>query len=288
MKFQKSIIDLVKERTSTRTYDKREIDKASIQNLCDYLYEINASAKIKARFLFISTYENQQNSKTAENKSDDSGEKLGTYGMISGAQSYIVGILDKDEKDVVTFGYLFEEIVLFLTDIGLQTCWLGGTFNRDDFKKMMTLNDNEFMAIISPVGYKKDKQRIAEIAIRKAIGANKRKPWDQLFFNMTNEVPLEKKIAGEYSTPLEMVRLAPSASNKQPWRVINNESGYHFFLSRTKGYGLPGFDVQKNDIGIAMCHFELSAIESGLNGCWVYDRDAATPDEWEYIATWKV
>ena len=37
-------------------------------------------------------------------------------------------------------------------------------------------------------------------------------------------------------TPLEMVRLGPSASNKQPWRIVRKDGFYHFFIQRTKGY----------------------------------------------------
>jgi len=60
-----------------------------------------------------------------------------------------------------------------------------------------------------------------------------------------------------------MVRIAPSASNKQPWRIVKIEGAWHFFLERTKGYGdgiifklLKLADIQRLDMGIAMCHFE--------------------------------
>lgn len=33
-------------------------------------------------------------------------------------------------------------------------------------------------------------------------------------------MPLEKEEAGNYEAALEMVRIAPSASNKQPWRIL--------------------------------------------------------------------
>jgi len=71
---------------------------------------------------------------------------------------------------------------------------------------------------------------------------------------------------------LEAVRLAPSASNKQPWRlVITAESRIdlpraHLYLQRTPGYGtglmskfvkLP--DIQMVDMGIALSHLVLVA-----------------------------
>ena len=83
------------------------------------------------------------------------------------------------------------------------------------------------------------------------------------------------------------VRLGPSASNKQPWRIIKDENVYHFFLCRTKGYGVSSYDMQKNDIGIAKCHFELSANELGLKGSWVEIKDISTQNDWEYCCSWS-
>ena len=82
-------------------------------------------------------------------------DRLGSYGFIKGANTYIVGIMDKDKNDAFEFGYVFEKIILFATDLGIQTCWLGGTFNNENFKELAGLNENEFIPIITPVGYKK-------------------------------------------------------------------------------------------------------------------------------------
>jgi nitroreductase len=94
-----------------------------------------------------------------------------------------------------------------------------------------------------------------------------------------------------------MVRLGPSASNKQPWRVMKNGDSWHFFLARTRGYGQGRFrrtgraaDMQRLDMGIAMCHFELAARELGLDGRWVTTVPVIDPpaidDLTEYTASW--
>lgn len=281
MKFENNVIDLIKKRTSTRTFETKEIELKQLQKLESYLTEINEDAivlsGIKAKF-FLSSF------KSTNLKED---KKIGTYGVISGAKTYIVGIVDKDEKNALEFGYLFEKIVLAATDLGLQTCWLGGTFKKSDFVQNMDLPDHETIAIVSPLGYKKKKPRVMETAMRKVIGANKRKPWNELYFDKNIEIPLTEKGADEYAVPLEMVRLGPSASNKQPWRVIKEGEYFHFFLSRTKGYGVAGFDMQLNDIGIAKCHFELSAESLGLYGEWIEKSPGIGSSEWTYVCTWK-
>ena len=92
------------------------------------------------------------------------------------------------------------------------------------------------------------------------------------------------------------MRLAPSASNHQPWRVVEDGDCFHFYLQRTQGYGRgsPAFvlfgvaDLQRVDIGIAMCHFELAARELGLEGQWeAHDPALQKPDDtMEYVVTW--
>ena len=77
-----------------------------------------------------------------------------------------------------------------------------------------------------------------------------------------------------------------SASNKQPWRIIKDENDYRFFICRTEGYGMASYDLQKNDLGIAMCHFELAAQELGLKGDWIKKNPENAPDKWEYVSTW--
>lgn len=277
MEFQKSIIELIKIRTSSRTYDGREIDTIALQKLNTFIMEINAEKIINGRFILA-----QKSHDVLEN-----GQKLGTYGVILGAQSYIVGALEMTEKDAQSFGYLFEKVVLYATELGIQTCWLGGTFKKSDFEKSIVMPENEVIVMVSPIGYKKEKPRIFESVMRSVVGANNRKPWNELFFN-ANYTPMTEQLAGLYAVPLEMVRLGPSASNKQPWRVIHDENRFDFFLCRTKGYGVKNFDLQKNDMGIAKCHFELSANELGLVGEWQDIANMKAKDDWEYAFSWKM
>jgi len=94
---------------------------------------------------------------------------------------------------------------------------------------------------------------------------------------------------------LSWARLGPSASNKQPWRIIQAGNAWHFYLQRTRGYGdsltfkLLGLaDLQRVDMGIAMSHFQLTAAELGLSGQWaVQEPEIKKPDRLtEYIVSW--
>ena len=85
-----------------------------------------------------------------------------------------------------------------------------------------------------------------------------------------------------------MVRLGPSAVNKQPWRVVVTENAAHFYLKRARGFGGGVLDMQKIDVGIALCHFDLAAKEAGLNPIFeLSDPGIAAKDGEEYIATYR-
>ena len=87
-----------------------------------------------------------------------------------------------------------------------------------------------------------------------------------------------------------MVRLAPSAVNKQPWRIVVTENAVHFYLKRSKGFSAgSSLDMQKIDMGIALCHFALAAKESGLNIAFSDNKPEITADsDTEYIASYLI
>ena len=255
---------------------KKDIEPGKVKKLEEFISDINSSIEIKARFM-LAAREIKDNKKT---------EKLGTYGIISGAESFIVGIMDRQEKKVEAFGFNFEKIVLFATDLGLATCWLAGTFSRSDFAKKMDLSGNEFIPVVSPVGYPKSKRRILDSMVRAIAKSSSRKQWDEIFFDKEPDIPIEKSSTGEFEIALEMTRIAPSASNKQPWRIIRDDHGYNFYIFRTKGYKLRNFDVQRSDLGIAMCHFELTLKELNSKGVWQFIKNEHRSDGFDYVSTW--
>ena len=86
---------------------------------------------------------------------------------------------------------------------------------------------------------------------------------------------------------IEMVRWAPSAVNKQPWRVVIGDGCFHFYEKRDRGYEGPSTgDLQKIDVGIALCHFVMGLEEMGKKfEVKVADPGIRTPENVEYIAT---
>jgi nitroreductase len=214
--------------------------------------------------------------------------KLGTYGAIAGASLYLAGSFPRDEPRLEGYGYAFEKALLYATELGLGSCWLAGNVDRRAFSAALELKDGFFIPAVSPLGPPASKPNLKDALIALLIRPRARKAAAELFFGQDGKSPLSEADARRFARPLEALRLAPSARNVQPWRLARMPSGFRFFEKKSPGYaGMMGFDVQRLDIGIAMCHFELSAGEAGLRGRWEYEKDiAAGPDGAAYAVSW--
>ncbi len=181
-------------------------------------------------------------------------EKLGTYGFIKNAPAYLINICQNNKENMLDLGFVFENLVLFLQSNGVNTCWLGGTFHRKKLQLEQNFSGDEFIPVISPVGYSADCQHLVEKIVRKGARSDTRKNFDDLFFH--NDFK-HRIVDSESRDLLEYLRLAPSASNKQPWRVVLSEHKIaHFFIERTPKYGNSlGYDIQMVDMGIALSHY---------------------------------
>ena len=236
--------------------------------------------------------------------SDPKGDKLGTYGIIKDAELYIGAKIKGEEYAPEALGYDFEQLVLYLTDMGLGTCWLGGTFNKGAFAEAMDVQDDEIFTIVSPIGYTADKMSLVEVMMRRGSGGDKRMPWEELFYDSDFGKPIAagdadaaskaESVIGGYADVLEMVRLAPSAVNRQPWRIVVERGdaegikAFHFYQSGIKADDGESVQMHRIDMGIAICHFHLAALEKGLNGYFerMEPGDIDAPENTKYIITW--
>lgn len=276
MVFSKPLEELVKTRRSVRTYTNTPIPQEMKDQISNYIQTLKSPFPAETAFKLIETLQ------------EPNGVKLGTYGMIKGASVFIGAATDNSEFAVEGLGYEFEQLILFLTSHGLGTCWLGGTFNRGEFKKAMGCADGALFPAISPVGYF-ERKSFRETLVRGVARSDTRKAWENLYFEGDFKTPLKSEVAGTYAFPLEMVRLAPSASNKQPWRIVKSGDTYHFYEYKTPGYsGAFNFDMQGIDMGIAACHFHLAVLEKGLKGSfeWGSAPSIERPENVIYKFSW--
>lgn len=214
-------------------------------------------------------------------------KRLGTYGVIEGAKLYMAGAVKKTEYYLEDFGYAFEKLILLADALDLGTCWMGVTFDRAGFGAKLDLKEGEDLTAASPVGYAKEKRRLKDLAMRKMVGSDKRKDFSKLFFDGSFDRSFESKGSEPFFEALECVRLAPSASNQQPWRIVKDDRDFHLYLEYTKGYQYQ--HGQRIDMGIAMLHFEIACAELGINGAWVKaDKPAIEAGQRVFVSTFKI
>ncbi len=263
-----SIIEAIKKRESVRTYTGERLSEELISQIEQFIAQHKAPFGVNAEVKLIRT------------ATGEKPVKLGTYGFIGGASDYLALICEEAPLAEEGAAYLFEQVILFCTSLGLGTCWLGGSFSRGDFKKQIELKSNEVLRIVSPVGYKSDKKRFIESLIKpESRKKNPRKLFNTLFFDKDFSTPLEESRAGVYLQPLEMVRLGPSANNKQSWRVVLAGDVLHFY--KTTAYGFSAIDM-----GIALCHFEQTCIELGIKGMYKVLDNVPKDKSAQYSISW--
>lgn len=155
-------------------------------------------------------------------------------GAVVGTNRYAAVIADMSAPHAALYaGASGEMLVLEAVSLGLGTCWLG-FFRRSAVD--IALSPNERVLAIIALG----------IAAEEDIRERKRKPLSEICSSDPALWPIYAFNAAE------CVRAAPSAMNRQPWKLAY--AGRTVMLSRKK----LGGDL---DMGIALLHLTLGAGE---------------------------
>ena len=253
-------MQIIKTRKSVRTFDGQKITDEDKEKLLNYAKTIENPYNISVEFLIL-----------------DSEKYNLSSPVIEGEDTYIAAKVAKVDHCEEAYGYSFEKMILYAWSQGIGTTWVGGTLDRPLFEKAAATRDNEYMMIVTPIGYPSKTQSKVDRALRESVKGDERLPVSNLFYEHDFSTPLD-----HIEDCLDAVRWAPSAANRQPWRIVKDDNNYHFFLKHTMGYSSGvGWDVQKIDMGIAICHFLCVK-----NGNLVFDEPEIETDEYtEYIAT---
>ncbi len=258
-------LELIRRRRSVRTFDGNPLRPEDAEKLLSFSERIETPYGIPITWKLLSAKDDGLSSP-----------------VIVGTDTYIAGKMQRRLHAEETFGYAFEKLVLYAESLGIGTTWIAGTMDRAAFEKAMELKADEVMPCISPLGYPAKKMSLRETMMRKGVHADSRREFSELFFDRGFDKPLSENTP--YREALEMVRWAPSAVNKQPWRVVIDGREAHFYEKKSKGYvDAVGWDLQKVDLGIALYHFAFAFDEKVQ--MIINDPGLSVSDEVEYIAT---
>ena len=258
-------MELVRHRRSVRTFDGNPLRPEDAEKILRFAESIETPYGIPVTWKLLSAKE---------------------YGLsspvIAGTDTYIAGKVRRQPHAEEAFGFAFEKLVLYAESLGLGTTLIAGTMNRPAFEKAMQLSADEVMPCVSPLGYPAKKMSLRETLMRKGVRADSRMEFSELFFDRSFDKPLSESTP--FREALEMVRWAPSAVNKQPWRVVVDGKQAHFYEKKSKGYvDASGWDLQKIDLGIALYHFAYGSDENVQLA--IADPGLSAPEGTVYIAT---
>lgn len=178
------------------------------------------------------------------------------------APRYIAAVSSGQQEALSDLGDRGQRLVLHLTSAGLGTCWQGFLPDRQALGQGLELEDGRSVYALlawglSRPGPSKTRRRLPPEKIAYfAEGNDPRYPW---------------------RTVLEAVRWAPSALNRQPWRLWFGAEGIHL-------YARPGFIARSYtpiEMGIARCHLELACRQLAIAG-QLMTAPHPSPQGWQY------
>lgn len=221
--------EAIKVRTSRRTYLETPIAEDKLRQLKDRIEQVNKQGDLSLRLI--------QEEPTAFGKLSKS------YGMFKGVRNYIL-LIGKTKPDMrERLGYYGEELVLLATQLGLGTCWVGGTFDRS-LGESYVKGEETFCGVIT-IGNVEPAKSFKERLITK-VTHRKTKSVQEL--SKTEGGAPEWFLSG-----MEAVQKAPSAVNAQPVLFTYHKGVVSARVTAEK-YG-----HEKIDLGIAKLHFEIGA-----------------------------
>lgn len=190
---------------------------------------------------------------------------LGSYGKIQGAPCALALLRQNDSdpaqalETAMALGYLGEGLILEATRLGLNSCWVTGTFAPDKVADLLELGPDEVVAGLCPLGYAKEIPALSERVISGFLGQMNRKTMSVLAPGYDNWPDWAQEAVAA-------ARLAPSARNLQPWRF-----GWDNLDLRLTHIPPKNEEQERKfrlDLGIARLHVNLSLHDHGYQAKW--------------------
>jgi len=163
---------------------------------------------------------------------------------------YCIGFYSEDKSLALeNVGFIGQQLDLLLQSQGIATCWWGMKKPKKEFKKVDGLDC--FITMMAGMPTKEEKREYPNGFKRKAAA-------DIIVGDVASDELSDKLI--------EAVRIAPSAVNRQPWLVGNDEDKYNFYLKKSANpLDLIIGDMRNIDLGIAIAHLFVQAKAEGFN-----------------------
>ncbi len=190
-----------------------------------------------------------------------------SYGIVTNPPATFLFIATEDSY--AELGYTGECAVLEAKRLGLDSCWIAGTFSKQIAKTFVSLAPGERVVAVAPLGNALPKRSITEKAMSGLLSSRKRKYLPEICPQLKENPALLDTWPEWVQAALHAARIAPSGENCQPWRFhITEEHTIHIRYEMTGHAMTWPAAMRRLDCGIAMAHIEIAAYANRLCGQW--------------------
>ena len=186
------------------------------------------------------------------------------------APHYLQFFSEEKEGYLLNAGFILQQLDLYLSSKGLGSCWFGMAKPK---KEIIAESDLEY--VITLVFGKPEEKEASQ---RDSIEDFDRKPLSEI------------KEGNQHYDLLEAARLAPSATNGQPWYFIAESDQIHLYQLEPNFIKKFFYEkMNKIDMGIALAHLWLAAEEKNKGFEFKrLDKIPAVVDGYFYLGTVKL
>jgi len=183
-----------------------------------------------------------------------------TRGMYNVKAPYYL-LFGSEKKDGAheNIGFLGQQLDLFLSEMGIGTCWLG---------------------VAKPGKPEEKEESLLPFVICMSFG----KPAEPLYRNIASKPDRKalEDISEGFDERLEAARLAPNSHNAQNWYFIAKNGAIHCYRKKTNPFVRFVYNrLNSIDVGIALCHIA----EESSNFRFSKEKDAPVRPGYVYMGT---
>jgi nitroreductase len=245
-----TLYDTILTRRSARRYDGRPVPETLLAAVRDYAPSIAPlQPGVDFRYQVVSV-----------DTTDSITAAMGGYGLIVSAPHVIAPMLAASPHALVDFGFRTQQLVVFLTQLGLGSCWVGALLRERKALLRFGAPPGFRIGAVIAFGYPDARPtgRTINDLIRVTVGANRKKPLERFVWAERFGAPA--KLTSAQARALQALRAAPSTGNAQPWQVVIRKGtlflavqvdATYYVLSGNRGYHLV-------DAGIGMANLWLA------------------------------
>lgn len=243
----KKLYDTIYKRKSVRNYKKEKLSATELNKIKEFLN--------KAKVL-----DEDINFEAKIVNSDD------VKSLISIKSPHYLQFFSEEKGDyLLNAGFILQQLDLFLSANELGACWFGLAKPKKE--------------IIAESNY----EYVITLVFGKSAEENKRDSIEDFDRKDLEEI----KEGDNYHNLLEAARLAPSATNGQPWYFKTESDKIHVFQNKLNFLKKVFYKkMNRIDMGISLCHLWLAALEYDYD--FNFKRYSTSPAEingYNYLGT---